>query len=63
MMNVMEKPCVSITEASWILSLSASTIKRKISSGVIKCVERENFREKILIYTDSIAKYLERGSE
>ena len=63
MMNVMDKPCVTISEASWILSLSPSTIKRKINSGVIKCVERDNIREKILIYTDSLAKFLERGAK
>ena len=63
MMNVLEKPCVSIAEASRIISLSPSTIKRKINSGVIKCVERDNLREKILIYTDSLAKFLEEGDE
>mgnify|MGYP001161299245 CR=1 FL=1 len=63
MMNVMDKPCVTISEACWILSLSASTIKRKINSGVIKCVERDNLREKILIYTDSLAKFLEKSGE
>ncbi len=63
MMNVMDKPCVTISEASWILSLSPSTIKRKINSGVIKCVERDNLREKILIYTDSLAKFLEKSGE
>jgi len=60
MMNVMDKPCVTISEASWIISLSPSTIKRKINSGVLKCVKRDNLREKILIYTDSLAKFLER---
>jgi hypothetical protein len=59
----MDKPCVTISEASWILSLSPSTIKRKINSGVIKCVERDNLREKILIYTDSLAKFLEKSGE
>ena len=59
-MNVMDKPCVTISEASWIISLSPSTIKRKINSGVLKCVKRDNLREKILIYTDSLAKFLER---
>jgi len=63
MMNVMDKPCVTISEASWILSLSPSTIKRKINAGVIKCVERDNLREKILIYTSSIAKFLDGEGE
>ena len=59
-MNYMDKPTITVKDASWVLSLSTSTVKRKIDSGVLKCVKRHNIREKILIYTDSLAKFLER---
>ena len=59
MMNYLDKPTITVRDASWCLSLSVSTIKRKIDAGVLKCVKRDNLREKILIYTDSLAKYLE----
>ena len=58
-MNYMDKPTITVKDASWVLSLSTSTVKRKIEQGVLKCVKRDNLREKILIYTDSLAKYLE----
>tara|TARA_Y100001968_G_C18926330_1_gene512170 strand:+ start:262 stop:453 length:192 start_codon:yes stop_codon:yes gene_type:complete len=57
--NLMDRPVVTLTEATMILGLSASTIKRRLESGQIKQVERKNMREKILIHTDSIKKYLE----
>ena len=60
-MNFMDKPTITVKDASWVLSLSTSTVKRKIDQGVLKCVKRDNHREKILIYTDSLAKYLKRG--
>ena len=60
-MNYMDKPTITVRDASWILSLSTSTVKRKINQGVLKCVKRDNHREKILIYTSSIAKFLEEG--
>ena len=60
-MNYMDKPTITVRDASWILSLSTSTVKRKINQGVLKCVKRDNHREKILIYTDSLVKYLERS--
>ena len=60
-MNYMDKPTITVKDASWVLSLSTSTVKRKIEQGVLKCVKRDNHREKILIYTDSLAKYLERS--
>ena len=56
----MDKPTITVKDASWVLSLSTSTVKRKIDQGVLKCVKRDNHREKILIYTDSLVKYLER---
>ena len=60
-MNFMDKPTITVKDASWVLSLSTSTVKRKIDQGVLKCVKRDNHREKILIYTSSIAKFLEEG--
>ena len=59
-MNYMDKPTITVKDASWVLSLSTSTVKRKIEQGVLRCVKRDNLREKILIYTDSLAKFLER---
>tara|TARA_Y100000031_G_C8088721_1_gene323125 strand:+ start:319 stop:498 length:180 start_codon:yes stop_codon:yes gene_type:complete len=56
----MDKPTITVKDASWVLSLSTSTVKRKIDQGVLRCVKRDNLREKILIYTDSLAKFLER---
>ena len=61
--NLMDKPVITITEAVGILGLSTSTIKRRIATGQIKAVDRENLREKILIYTDSIAKFLDKGDD
>ncbi len=59
-MNYMDKPTITVKDASWVLSLSTSTVKRKIDQGVLRCVKRDNLRDKILIYTDSLAKFLER---
>ena len=59
----MDRPVITITEAVGILGLSTSTIKRRIATGQIKAVDRENLREKILIYTDSIAKFLDKGDD
>ena len=56
----MDKPTITVKDASWVLSLSTSTVKRKIDQGVLKCVKRDNLREKILIYTDSLTNYLEK---
>ena len=61
--NLMDRPVITITEAVGILGLSTSTIKRRIATGQIKAVDRENLREKILIYTDSIAKFLDKGDD
>ena len=59
----MDRPVVTLTEATMILGLSASTIKRKLDSGVLKSVKRNNLREKILIYTESLAKFLDKGDD
>ena len=61
--NLMDRPVVTLTEATMILGLSASTIKRKLDSGVLKSVKRNNLREKILIYTESLAKFLDKGDD
>ena len=58
----MDRPVITITEAVGILGLSTSTIKRRIATGQIKAVDRENLREKILISTESIIKYLNNDS-
>ena len=53
-----DRPVVTLTEATMILGLSPSTIKRRIASGILKQVERKNLKERVLIYTTSLAKYL-----
>ncbi len=58
-MNYMDKPTITVRDAAWLMSLSTSTVKRKIDQGILKCVKRVNYRDKILIYTDSLVKYLE----
>jgi len=57
-----DRPVISLTEAVMVLGLSPSTIKRRIATGQIKAVDRGNLREKILIYTESIIKYLNNDS-
>ena len=54
-----DRPVISLTEAVMVLGLSPSTIKRRIATGQIKAVERDNLKEKILIHTSSLAKFLE----
>ena len=56
--NLLDRPVVTLTEATMITGLSASTIKRRINSGQLKSVKRGSNLEKILIYTKSIKKYL-----
>ena len=60
-MRWQDRPVITLTEAVMILGLSSTTIKRRIATGVIKAVERENLKHRILIYTDSLAKFLEKG--
>ena len=60
--SLIERPCITITEAVSLIGLSSTTIKRKIATGELKAVGRNNLKEKILIYTDSLIKYLERES-
>ena len=54
---------ITCMEASMLLGISCSSIKRRIADGRIKALERDNLKEKILIYTSSISKYLKEGGE
>ena len=58
-----KRPTITVSEASMLLGLSATSIKRRISDGRIKALERTNLHEKILIFTNSIRKFLEEGGE
>lgn len=57
-LNLMNKPVVSITEAMQILGLSKSTILRRLNNGELKQIHRDKLRHKVLIYTDSLKKHL-----
>ena len=61
--DLMKRPVITCMEASMLLGISCSSIKRRIADGRIKALERDNLNEKILIYTYSLAKYLKEGSE
>jgi len=61
--DLMKRPVITCMEASMLLGISCSSIKRRIADGRIKALERDNLKEKILIYTDSLAKYLKEGGE
>ena len=54
-----KRPVITVVEASMLLGISATSIKRRIADGRIKALERDNLKEKILIYTSSLAKFLE----
>ena len=56
-----KRPCISVMEASMLLGLSQTSIKRRIEDGRLKTLERDNLHKKILIYTESIIKFLEDG--
>ena len=58
-----KRPVITCMEASMLLGISCSIIKRIIAVGRIKALESDNLHEKILIYTDSIAKFLEKSGE
>ena len=58
-----KRPVITCMEASMLLGISCSSIKRRIADGRIKALERDNLKEKILIYTSSLAKYLKEGGE
>ena len=59
MVNWEDRPVVTLTEATMITGLSPSTLKRRIATGQISAIERKNLKERILIFTSSIAKFLE----
>jgi len=61
MVNWKDRPVVTLTEATMITGLSPSTLKRRIASGQISAIDRQNIKERILIYTKSIAKYLKEA--
>ena len=61
MVNWQDRPVVTLTEATMITGLSPSTLKRRIATGQLSAIERENIKERILIYTKSIAKYLQEA--
>ena len=56
--NLMDRPVLTLTEATMVLGLSASTIKRRINTGALKSVKRGSNLEKILIYTSSVQEML-----
>ena len=56
--NLLNRPVLTLQEAVMVLGISSSTIKRRISEGILEIVERGNNRQKMLIKTDSIKKYL-----
>ena len=60
--DLLSRPVITLSEAVMCLGISASSIKRRISEGRLKIVERDNLRQKILIKTDSIKNYLNEGS-
>ena len=56
-----KRPCISVMEASQLLGLSQTSIKRRIADGRLKALDRDNMHKKSLIYTHSIIKFLEKG--
>ena len=56
--NLLDRPVLTLTEATMVLGLSASTIKRRINTGQLKSVKRGSNLERILIYTASVQKML-----
>ena len=60
--NLLDKPCLTINEAVMVLNLSNQSIRRRVAEGRLKAVARHSDREKILIFTKSIIKYLNNDS-
>ena len=54
------RPVITVTEAVMILGLSTATIKRRIKSKQLTSVYRDNKKQRVLIHTDSILKYLKK---
>ena len=61
MVNWQDRPVVTLTEATMITGLSPTTLKRRIATGQLSAIERENIKERILIYTKSISTYLQEA--
>jgi hypothetical protein len=59
--DFLKRPTVTCMEASMLLGISVPSIKRRIADGRIKALERTNLKEKVLIYTKSLAKYLQEA--
>ena len=59
--NWQDRPVVTLTEATMITGLSPSTLKRRIENGLISAIDRKNLKERILIHTKSIVKYLQEN--
>ena len=58
-----QRPVITVMEASQLLGISTTSVKRRINEGRLKTLKRDNLYEKILIYTDSVCKFLEIGEE
>ena len=56
-----KRPVITVMEASQLLGISTTSVKRRINEGRLKTLKRDNLYEKILIYTDSVCKFLEIG--
>ena len=61
--DLSNRPVITVMEASQLLGLSPTSVKRRIFEGRLKALKRDNLYEKILIYTESISRFLERGEE
>ena len=60
--DLLGRPALSITECAAILGLSYQTVRRHLAIGKIKAAPHSG-NEKILVYTDSILRYLNRGQK
>ena len=60
--DLLSRPVLSINECAQILGLSYQTIRRHLAIGKIKAAPHSG-NEKILVYTDSILKYLNGEQE
>ena len=50
---------LTVVECSQILGISPQCVKRRITQGRIKAIHRDNLKEKILVHTSSVKKFLE----
>ncbi len=56
--HLLSKPCLTITETSTVMGWSDQTIRRRIKDHTIQALPRKNEKQKLLISTNSIKKYL-----